>query len=277
MTAEQVKGTMEEFLLSHGYQVGKTIGEGTYSKVKEAFSKKHQCKVAMKIIDKRGGPEEFIKRFLPRELQIVKRLDHKNIIRVYEMLESTDGKIYLVMELAEDGDVFDCVLQGGPLPEGRAKALFLQLVDAIRYCHSCGVAHRDLKCENALLQGFNLKLTDFGFAKLLPKNRKELSQTFCGSTAYAAPEVLQGVPHDSRKGDIWSMGVVLYVMLCANLPFDDTDIPKMLCHQQKGVSVPGHLGISEECQDLLKSLLEPDMVLRPSIEEVSWHPWLASS
>lgn len=220
---------------------------------------------------------EFIERFLPRELQIVKRLDHKNIIRVYEMLESMDGKIYLVMELAEDGDVFDCVLQGGPLPESRAKALFRQLVEAIRYCHSCGVAHRDLKCENALLQGFNLKLTDFGFAKLLPKNRKELSQTFCGSTAYAAPEVLQGVPHDSRKGDIWSMGVVLYVMLCANLPFDDTDIPKMLCHQQKGVSIPGHLGISEECQDLLKSLLEPDMILRPSIEEVSWHPWLANS
>uniref|UniRef100_A0A8D0CD37 Testis-specific serine/threonine-protein kinase 3 n=1 Tax=Salvator merianae TaxID=96440 RepID=A0A8D0CD37_SALMN len=268
---------MEEFLLSHGYQMGKTIGEGTYSKVKEAFSKKHQRKVAVKIIDKKGGPEEFIERFLPRELQIVKRLDHKNIIRVYEMLESTDGKIYLVMELAEDGDVFDCVLQGGPLPESRAKALFRQLVEAIRYCHSCGVAHRDLKCENALLQGFNLKLTDFGFAKVLPKNRKELSQTFCGSTAYAAPEVLQGVPHDSRKGDIWSMGVVLYVMLCANLPFDDTDIPKMLCHQQKGVSIPGHLGISEECQDLLKSLLEPDMILRPSIEEVSWHPWLANS
>ncbi|KAG6931234.1 testis specific serine kinase 3, partial [Chelydra serpentina] len=136
---------------------------------------------------------EFIQRFLPRELQIVRRLDHKNIIRVYEMLESADGKIYLVMELAEDGDVFDCVLHGGPLPESRAKVLFRQLVDAIRYCHSCGVAHRDLKCENALLQGFNLKLTDFGFAKLLPKNRKELSQTFCGSTAYAAPEVLQGV------------------------------------------------------------------------------------
>ncbi|XP_039184701.1 testis-specific serine/threonine-protein kinase 3 isoform X2 [Crotalus tigris] len=269
MTDERVKDTMEEFLLSHGYQMGKTIGEGTYSKVKEAFSKKHQRKVAVKIIDKLGGPEEFIERFLPRELQIVKRLDHKNIIRVYEMLESTDGKIYLVMELAENGDVFDCVLQGGPLPESRAKALFRQLVEAIRYCHSCGVAHRDLKCENALLQGLNLKLTDFGFAKLLPKNRKELSQTFCGSTAYAAPEVLQGVPHDSRKGDVWSMGVVLYVMLCANLPFDDTDIPKMLCHQQKGVSIPGHLGISEECQDLLKSLLEPDMILRPSIEEDS--------
>ncbi|XP_006019399.2 testis-specific serine/threonine-protein kinase 3 [Alligator sinensis] len=276
MSGPKLQEEMEEFLLSNGYQLGKTIGEGTYSKVKEAFSRKHQQKVAVKIIDKKEGPEEFIQRFLPRELQIVKRLDHKNIIRVYEMLES-DRKIYLVMELAEDGDVFDCILHKGPLPESRTKALFHQLVEAIRYCHACGVAHRDLKCENALLQGFNLKLTDFGFAKLLPKNRKELSQTFCGSTAYAAPEVLQGVPHDSRKGDIWSMGVILYVMLCAGLPFDDTNIPKMLCHQQKGISIPGHLDISEECQDLLKSLLEPDMILRPSIEEVSWHPWLVSS
>lgn len=222
-------------------------------------------------------PSEFIQRFLPRELQIVRTLDHKNIIRVYEMLESADGKIYLVMELAEGGDVFDCVLNGGPLPESRAKALFRQMVEAIRYCHGCGVAHRDLKCENALLQGFNLKLTDFGFAKVLPKSRRELSQTFCGSTAYAAPEVLQGIPHDSKKGDVWSMGVVLYVMLCASLPFDDTDIPKMLWQQQKGVSFPTHLGISTECQDLLKRLLEPDMILRPSIEEVSWHPWLAST
>ncbi|XP_028936830.1 testis-specific serine/threonine-protein kinase 3 isoform X2 [Ornithorhynchus anatinus] len=218
-----------------------------------------------------------MQRFLPRELQIVRSLEHKNIIRLFEMLESSDGKIYLVMELAEGGDVFERVVRGGPLPEPQARALFRQLVEAIRYCHGRGVAHRDLKCENALLQGLNLKLTDFGFAKVLPKSHQELSQTFCGSTAYAAPEVLQGVPHDSTKGDIWSMGVVLYVMLCAGLPFDDADIPKMLGQQQKGVSFPTHLGISAECQDLLKRLLEPDMSLRPSIEEVSWHPWLANT
>ncbi|MEE6484111.1 hypothetical protein FKM82_013757 [Ascaphus truei] len=267
-----------DFLLSNGYQLGKTIGEGTYSRVKEAFSIKLQKKVAVKIIDKAGGPEEFIQRFLPRELQIVRHLHHKNIIEVYETLEPEDrAKIYMVMELAEGGDIFDCILQSGPLPEDRVQVLFRQLVEAIRYLHSCGVAHRDLKCENALLdQGCTLKLTDFGFAKLLPTSYTELTRTFCGSTAYAAPEVLQGVPHDSRKGDIWSMGVVLYVMLSASLPFDDTNIPKMMWHQQRGVTLPGNLGISEECQDLMKRLLEPDMLLRPSIDEVSWHPWLAS-
>ncbi|KAJ1178037.1 hypothetical protein NDU88_003286 [Pleurodeles waltl] len=220
---------------------------------------------------------EFIQRFLPRELQIVRRLDHKNIIRVYETLESSDGKIYMVMELAEGGDVFDCVAQGGPMPEGRTKLLFRQLVEAILYLHSRGVAHRDLKCENALLhKGVILKLTDFGFAKLIPTTSADLSRTFCGSTAYAAPEVLQGVPHDSRKGDIWGLGVVLYVMLCASLPFDDTDIPKMLWKQQKGVSIPSPLSVTQDCQDLLQRLLEPDMVQRPSIEEVNSHAWLTS-
>ncbi|NWX40403.1 TSSK3 kinase, partial [Steatornis caripensis] len=267
---------MEEFLLANGYQLGRTIGKGMYSKVKEAFSQKHQKKVAIKIIDKKESPEEFIHKFLPRELQIITWLDHRNIIHVHEILESAEGKTCLVMELAEDGDVFDYVLNKGPLPEPHARALFCQLAEAVQYCHDCGVAHRDLKCENALLQGHTLKLTDFGFAKLYPRGSWEPSWTFCGSTAYVAPEVLRGLPHDSRKGDVWSMGVILYVLLCACLPFDNTDMPKMLNQQQEGVSVPGHLGISEECQNLLKMLLEPDVNLRPSIEVVRKHPWLTN-
>ncbi|XP_009998912.1 PREDICTED: testis-specific serine/threonine-protein kinase 3 [Chaetura pelagica] len=267
---------MEGFLLANGYQLGRTVGEGMFSKVKEAFSLKHQKKVAIKIMDKKEGPKDFIHKFLPRELQIVMHLKHRNIIHVHEVLESTEGKIFLVMELAEDGDIFDYMVREGPLPEPQAKVLFRQLVDAIQYCHSCGVAHRDLKCENALLQGHTLKLTDFGFAKLLPRDGRDLSRTFCGSTAYVAPEVLQGLPHDSCKGDIWSMGTILYILLCARMPFDDSDIPKMMLQQQKGVSIPRHLGVSEECQNLLKMLLEPDMTLRPSIEVVSRHPWLTN-
>ncbi|KAM6296023.1 testis-specific serine/threonine-protein kinase 3 [Aegotheles albertisi] len=267
---------MEGFLLANGYHLGRTVGEGMFSKVKEAFSQKHHKKVAIKIMDTKEAQEEFIHKFLPRELEVATRLEHRNIIRVHEVLESAQGKIFLVMELAEDGDVFDFVLREGPLPEPRARALFRQLVDAIQYCHGCGVAHRDLKCENALLQGHTLKLTDFGFAKVFPRDHVELSRTFCGSTAYAAPEVLQGVPHDSCKGDVWSMGAILYILLCAHMPFDDSDVPKMLHQQQKGVSIPQHLGISRECQNLLKMLLEPDMTLRPSIEVVSRHPWLTN-
>ncbi|KAM8977360.1 testis-specific serine/threonine-protein kinase 3 [Pelodytes ibericus] len=265
----------KDFLLFNGYRLGKTIGEGTYSKVKQAVSKKLRRNVAIKIIDKAEGPEEFIQRFLPRELQIVGLLHHKNIIEVYEILESENGtKLYMVMELADEGDIFNCILQGGALSEDHARILFQQLVEAMSYLHRNGVAHRDLKCENALLHHGILKLTDFGFAKLLPASYRELTHTFCGSTAYAAPEVLQGIPHDSFKGDIWSMGVVLYVMLSASLPFEDNDIPKMLWHQQRGISLPRHLHVSEECHDLVKRLLEPDTLLRPSIDEVSGHPWL---
>ncbi|NWH78201.1 TSSK3 kinase, partial [Piaya cayana] len=155
------------FLLANGYQLGRTIGEGMYSKVKEAFSQKHQQKVAIKIIDKKESPEVFVQKFLPRELQIATRLDHRNIIHVHEVLESPEGEICLVMELAENGDVFDYVIREGPLPEPHARGLFRQLVEAVGYCHGCGVAHRDLKCENALLQGHTVKLTDFGFSKLL--------------------------------------------------------------------------------------------------------------
>ncbi|XP_075706596.1 testis-specific serine/threonine-protein kinase 3 [Rhinoderma darwinii] len=261
-------------LLVNGYHIGKTIGKGTYSKVKEAYSTHFQKKVAIKIIDKTKAAEEFIQRFLPRELQIVQQLRHKNIIEVYEIIKS-GNKLYMIMELAEGGDIFDWIIQNGALPEHRARILFCQLVEAILYLHSQGIAHRDLKCENALLgkQGM-LKLTDFGFAKIL--SFTELTHTFCGSIAYAAPEVLQGVPYDSQKSDMWSMGVVLYVMLTASLPFDDHDIPKMLRHQQKGFSLPSHIGMSEDGKDLMKSLLEPNIALRTSINKVSRHPWITA-
>ncbi|XP_062890815.1 testis-specific serine/threonine-protein kinase 3-like [Mobula hypostoma] len=269
---------MDKLLLSKGYQLGNTIGEGTYSKVKEAYSKRLQTKVAIKIINQRTAPKDFIQKFLPRELQIVKHLDHKNIIKVHEICETDDGHIYIVMELAEGGDILEHIRREGPLPESLAKTLFRQLAQAIRYCHDCGIAHRDLKCENTLLdKSFNVKLADFGFAKYFRSGTGELSKTFCGSTAYAAPEVLQGVPHDSVKSDIWSMGIVLYIILCGHLPFDDSNIPKMLWLQQNGVVFPQQLELSRDCRDLVGRLLEPDSNLRPLIHDVCFHPWLADT
>ncbi|XP_068121495.1 testis-specific serine/threonine-protein kinase 3 isoform X2 [Hyperolius riggenbachi] len=216
----------------------------------------------------------FIQKFLPRELHIVPTLHHKNIIEVYKIIEAGYHRTYMIMELADGGDIFDHIIKNGAFPEDDAQTLFHQLVEAIHYLHNRGVAHRDLKCENTLLDHGVLKLTDFGFAKILPTSTGELTHTFCGSLAYAAPEVLQGVPHDSRKGDIWSMGVLLYVMLSATLPFHDHNIPKMLVQQQRSVMLPDHIHLSEDCRDLVKRLLEPNAVLRPSINEVIRHPWL---
>ncbi|XP_032900699.1 testis-specific serine/threonine-protein kinase 3 [Amblyraja radiata] len=267
---------MDKLLLSKGYQLGETIGEGTYSKVKEAYSRNLQRKVAIKIIDRRTAPKDFIHKFLPRELQIVQVLDHQNIVKVHEVWESEDGRIGMVMELAEGGDILEHIRREGPLSELLARPLFRQLVNAIRYCHDRGIAHRDLKCENTLLdKSFNVKLADFGFATHFGGGAAELSQTFCGSTAYAAPEVLQGVPHQSSKSDVWSLGIVLYIVLCGHLPFDDSNIPKMLWLQQNGVAFPQQRQLSREVRDLVGRLLEPDCSLRPLISHVCSHPWLA--
>ncbi|MGH0178202.1 UNVERIFIED_CONTAM: hypothetical protein FKN15_077268 [Acipenser sinensis] len=275
---------MDELLQSKGYEVENTIGEGTYSKVKRAYCNTRGRHVAIKIIDTRKGPKavrvtkllpDFISRFLPRELQIAQKLDHKNIIKVYEVYKSEDGKIGLVMELAERGDLFEHISKGGPLSERQAKDLFGQLAESVRHCHENGVTHRDLKCENTLLdKNFSLKLADFGFAKLVPPNSEELSTTFCGSTAYAAPEVLKGSPHDSRKSDTWSMGVVLYVMLSGHLPFDDTNIPKMLSQQEKGISLDHLSNHSPDCKDLLLTMLTYNIQQRPFIGGICSHKWL---
>ncbi|KAM5180680.1 testis-specific serine/threonine-protein kinase 3 [Mantella aurantiaca] len=265
----------EKFLLLKGYQLGKTIGNGTYSKVKEAFNIATQTKVAIKIISKTEAATDFIERFLPRELQIVRCLQHENIIKVYKIIESAgNSKVYMIMELAEGGDILGCIGHHGPLPEDHARTLFHQLTKAVHYLHCNGVAHRDIKCENALLHRGSLKLTDFGFAKMLSSSKNELSHTFCGSVPYTAPEVLQGIPYDCWKSDIWSMGIVLYVMLNAKLPFTENNIPKILKCLQKGITLPTHICVSEDCKDLMKKLLETDIALRPSIKEVTAHPWL---
>ncbi|KAM9213991.1 testis-specific serine/threonine-protein kinase 3 [Leptosomus discolor] len=180
---------------------------------------------------------EFVHRFLPWELQTIKCLDHRNNNHVHEMLESTEGK----------------------------------LVEATQYCHDSRVAHHSFECKNAPAAGHTLKLKDFGFTKLLPR---ELSWTLCGSTACTVPKVLQGVPHGSPTSDVWTTGTVLYVLLHAYPPFNNTDTPKMLHQEQEGFSVPGHLGISKECQNLLKTLLELDMMLRLPMEGASRHLWL---
>uniref|UniRef100_A0A8C6JS28 non-specific serine/threonine protein kinase n=1 Tax=Melopsittacus undulatus TaxID=13146 RepID=A0A8C6JS28_MELUD len=190
-----------------GYNLSNTLGQGSYSKVKCAYSDRLRCKVAVKIIDKMKTPAEFRLRFLPRELEALKRLQHPSIIKTYEIFETSAGKVYIVMELGEKGDLLDYIKTTGAMTEDFARMKFQQLASAIQYCHDSNFAHRDLKCENILLDGgLNIKLTDFGFSKLLSQDENGkliLSNTFCGSAAYAAPEVLQGIPCDPRISDMW--------------------------------------------------------------------------
>ena len=186
----------ERFLKSKGYELldEKPLGEGSYAKVKAAYSEHLQLHVAVKIIDRGKAPPDFQDKFLPRELSIIQNLKHKNIIQVYDAYD-VEEKVYVIMELANGGDLLEYVKRKDFVSERKARNIFKQIVEGVKYCHENGVVHRDLKCENILLDGEkNVKLTDFGFSRKF--QRGELCKTFCGSAAYAAIEILRGMSFD---------------------------------------------------------------------------------
>uniref|UniRef100_A0A8C3J1W4 non-specific serine/threonine protein kinase n=2 Tax=Scolopacidae TaxID=8917 RepID=A0A8C3J1W4_9CHAR len=262
-----------------GYSLSKTLGEGSYGKVKSAYCDRLKRNVAIKIIDKRKTPQDFLERFLPREIEALKRLQHPSIIKTYEIFETSAGKVYIVMELGEKGDLLDYIKITGAMKEDIARIKFQQLASAIKHCHDSDFAHRDLKCENILLDvDLNIKLSDFGFSKSLSRDENGktiLSKTFCGSAAYAAPEVLQGIPCDPRASDIWSLGVILYTMVYALMPFDDSNVRNMISIQkQHRIPFPSSKNLTVECKDLIYRLLQPNVSQRMCIDEVLKHSWL---
>ncbi|XP_009565055.1 testis-specific serine/threonine-protein kinase 2 [Cuculus canorus] len=262
-----------------GYRLKNTYGKGSYGKVKSAYCNRLKRLVAIKIIDKNKAPQDFLKKFLPRELEALTSLQHPSIIKTYEIFETSSGKVYIVMELGEKGDLLDYIRTLGAMEEDVARVKFQQLASAVKHCHDLDFAHRDLKCENIILdKDLNMKLSDFGFSKRLSRDengRTILSNTFCGSAAYAAPEVLQGVPCDPRISDIWSLGVILYIMVCALMPFDDSNIRKMIHFQrQHKLPFPDTKHLTAEFKDLIYHMLQPDVTRRMHIDEVLKHPWL---
>ncbi|XP_071784998.1 testis-specific serine/threonine-protein kinase 4-like [Asterias amurensis] len=248
----------QSVLEQHGFTVGETIGHGSYAAVKLAYSSRHKCKVGIKIVSKRKAPEDYLKKFLPREIQVVKVLKHPNLICFLQSIETT-SRVYFIMELAESGDLLDYIKSHGAVTESQTGIWFHQLVDGMEYCHDQGIVHRDLKCENILLNKNNiLKITDFGFARghmKPPDKRVILSETYCGSYAYAPPEILRGIPYDPMLGDIWSMGVVLFTMVFGRLPFDDTNHKVLLQQVQKSPSFPSNRNAADDCKDLICRIL----------------------
>lgn len=255
------------------------MGEGSYAKVKSAYSERLKSNVAVKIIDRKKAPTDFLEKFLPREIEILAMLNHRYIIKTYEIFETSDGKVYIVMELGVQGDLLEFIKCRGPLHEDVARKMFRQLSSAIKYCHDLDIVHRDLKCENLLLdKDFNIKLSDFGFSKRCLRDdsgRLTLSKTFCGSAAYAAPEVLQGVPYQPKVYDIWSLGVILYIMVCGSMPYDDSNIKRMLRTQKEHrVDFPHSKHLTGECKDLICRMLQPDVNRRLHIDEILSHCWV---
>ncbi|XP_067911614.1 testis-specific serine/threonine-protein kinase 1-like [Heterodontus francisci] len=269
-------------LKKRGYTLGVNLGEGSYAKVKSAYSERLKTNVAVKIIDRRKAPADFLEKFLPRELEILALLNHRYIVKTFEIFETSDGKVYIIMELGVQGDLLEFIKTRGALPEEVSRKMFRQLALAVKHCHELDVVHRDLKCENLLLdKDFNVKLSDFGFAKRCmsdDQGRPLLSKTFCGSAAYAAPEVLQGIPYQPKVYDVWSLGVILFIMVCGSMPYDDSNIKRMLRIQKEHrVDFPRSKVVPADCKELIYRMLHPDTTKRLTIDEVLEHPWLYSA
>jgi len=267
------------------YELGKILGEGTWGKVKLGLDRRTQKQVAVKILDKQQIRQQNMGVQIKREVNILKKMKNKNphVVQLFEVLASK-SKIYLVLELVTGGELFDKLVEEHPyhFTETRAAYYFRQLVSAVELCHELGVVHRDLKPENLLLDEHdNLKVSDFGLSALYESNdgstfskscRAGLLHTTCGTPNYVAPEVLKSDGYDGRKADIWSMGIILYVLVTGTLPFDEPKLPTLFEKIQRAdFHFPRYL--SNEISDLISSILVVDPKDRPGIADIKRHPW----
>lgn len=254
--------------------LGKTIGSGSTGKVKVAFHKDTGEKVAIKIIDKEYlSSKPSMRRKVEREIAIMKLVNHQHVLKLYDVYE-TDQYLFLVLELAEGGELFDYLVARGSLDPNEALKIFQQIIEGLDYCHSNLICHRDLKPENLLIDSqHNIKLADFGMGALM--KRGEFLETSCGSPHYASPEVVMGIKYDGRDADIWSCGVILFALLTGKLPFDDEDMRKLLHKVKSGVfSMPQYL--HKDIKDILSRMLTVDPKQRIRMHEIREHNFFKS-
>eukprot|EP00158_Paraphelidium_tribonemae_P006864 Partr_v1_DN28006_c3_g2_i2_m57171 putative serine threonine protein kinase len=225
--------------------------------------------VAVKIVDKIHAP------VVVREIETWRRLRHPHIAQLFEVLTS-ETKIYMVMEYVSGGEIFHYIVKNGPLARDMARRLFTQLLDAMKYCHDKRFVHRDLKLENILLdRNLNIKLIDFGFTREYDKTSK-LLETYCGSTAYAAPEMIAGKKYSGPEADIWSLGVILYTMVCGYLPFDD-DNEAVVHSKILSLSYEFPAFADDDIKDLIGLILKINPKERLSISQMLEHNWFKES
>ncbi|XP_053701937.1 MAP/microtubule affinity-regulating kinase 3a isoform X12 [Synchiropus splendidus] len=252
------------------YRLLKTIGKGNFAKVKLARHILTGREVAIKIIDKTQlNPNSLQKLF--REVRIMKILNHPNIVKLFEVIE-TERTLYLVMEYASGGEVFDYLVAHGRMKEKEARAKFRQIVSAVQYCHQKHIVHRDLKAENLLLDAdMNIKIADFGFSNEFTLGNK--LDTFCGSPPYAAPELFQGKKYDGPEVDVWSLGVILYTLVSGSLPFDGQNLKELRERVLRGkYRIPFYM--STDCENLLKRFLVLNPSKRGTLEQIMKDRWI---
>ncbi|XP_054802843.1 CBL-interacting serine/threonine-protein kinase 12 [Prosopis cineraria] len=259
-------------LLLGRFEVGKLLGHGTFAKVYHARNVQTGEGVAIKVIDKEKILKSGLVAHIKREISILRRVRHPNIVQLFEVM-ATKTKIYFVMEYVRGGELFNKVAKGR-LKEESARKYFQQLISAVGFCHARGVFHRDLKPENLLLdENGDLKVSDFGLSavsdQILPDG---LFHTFCGTPAYVAPEVLARKGYDGAKVDVWACGVVLFVLMAGYLPFHDQNIMAMYKKIYRG-EFRCPKWFSSDLTRLVTRLLDTNPQTRISIPEIMENRW----
>lgn len=263
------------------WRLGKTLGRGATGRVLLATHQSTGQKAAVKVVSKselqedegqgKSSDDAGLPYGIEREIIIMKLLTHPNVLRLYDVWE-TSKALYLVLEYVEGGELFDLLVERGPLQEQEAIKYFRQIILGTAYCHALGICHRDLKPENLLLDAnLNVKLADFGMAAL--ESNDKLLETSCGSPHYAAPEIVSGLKYHGSASDVWSCGVILFALLTGRLPFDDENIRNLLLKVQAG-SFEMPYEISVEAQDLIAKMLTVDPEMRIKTGNILSHPLL---
>lgn len=304
-----MSGSEQLTLAARGYRIIKKVNEGSYAKVrlillvfiykfrswvyyitfmKQVYLAEYRNPnkndklsiLACKVIDTNTAPKDFVKKFLPREIEMLIKLSHPHLVHTHSIFQRR-YKYFIFMRYMEHGDLLEYILQKGAVQEDQARIWTRQLALAIQYMHELEIAHRDIKCENVLLTANqNAKLSDFGFSRYCvdKKYRDIHSETFCGSLSYTAPEILQGSPYYPKPTDVWSLGIVLFVMLNRAMPFEDKHI-KQLYQAQINRSWKFRSRyvdtLSEHCKRLVTLMLEPNHQNRIKIDQTINSEWIA--
>eukprot|EP00127_Corallochytrium_limacisporum_P004698 Clim_evm52s172 gene=Clim_evmTU52s172 len=256
--------------LGSQYIIEKTLGKGNFAVVKLATHRATGMKVALKFIQKSKLDKNSLAKIY-REVDVMRKIVHPNVIRLYQVMES-DDELALVCEYASGGEIFDHLVAHGRMKETEARKRFKEIISAVAFCHKSNIVHRDLKAENLLLDAnLSTKIADFGFSNYYTAGMA--LKTFCGSPPYAAPELFEGKEYDGPSVDIWSLGVVLYVLVTGTMPFDAPTLGKL-----RNVIVSGRFKVpffmSTECESLIRRMLVVNPAKRISIKDIMKHKWL---
>ena len=256
------------YMIIGKYRLGKTIGKGSFSVVKLGYHVSTKDPVAIKIVEKQNLKNSPDKYWLKREMNILKKLDHPGICKFIDFIKDMTS-YYLVTEYCGGGELYDFIITHHPVEEKLAKKFFKQIVLILSYIHSKGICHRDLKPENLLLTESNtIKLIDFGLS-----SESSICTDKVGSPIYVAPETLFNDTYDGKIADIWSLGVVLYTLVTGQIPWDYKN-EKAMYEQIKNGDYYLPNGLSKDCLNLIKSILNPNPKHRITLERILAHEWL---